>query len=62
MLEVSQSAELLKLERVRIFSNPFLHLAVTSVTSSNPFQSCQHPGIQPSSIQIHAPRISTLNI
>ena len=46
-----QSAELLKIERVGISSNPPpipipSVTSVSSVTSSNPFQSCQHPGIQ----------------
>ena len=36
--------------------------SVTSVTSSNPFQSCQHPGIQASGLQIQASRIWNLDI
>ena len=36
--------------------------SVTSVTSSNPLQSCQHPGIQAPGLQTQASRIWNLNI
>ena len=36
--------------------------AITSVTSSNPLQSCQHPGIQAPGLQTQASRIWNLKI